>query len=64
MKKIYIEPKNTVVVLGIENIICNSIPTLGNSSIGQGEGNGTTDVGGGDNLSREVIKTQDAWEEW
>lgn len=64
MKKIYIEPKNTIVVLGIEKIICNSIPERGDSPIGQGEGNGTPDIGVGDNLSRENIRSRDAWEEW
>ena len=63
MKKTYIKPENTIVVLGIEKIICNSIPERGDSPIGQGGGNGTTDVSG-DNLVREVIQSRDAWEEW
>lgn len=64
MKKTYIKPEITIVVLGIEKIICNSIPERGDSPIDPGDGNGTPDIGGGDNLAREIIQSRDAWEDW
>ena len=55
MKKIYIEPKNTVVRIKMETMIAQSAPDYKST-------NTTDEVSG--NLSREVIQAPDAWEEW
>ena len=60
MKKTYIEPKNTVVRINLETLIANS-PT------GTQDFLETPAAKDGDNVimeGREVIKSQDVWEEW
>lgn len=55
MKKTYIEPKNTVVRLNIrENLM--------QASEVKGFGDSVNTATGAE--SREVIKSQDVWEEW
>ena len=63
MKKTYITPENTVVRLNVEQIVCQSYEKRGETPYAKGDGNGTPDVSG-DNLGREVINSQDVWEEW
>jgi hypothetical protein len=62
MKKTYIKPESMVVAINVKaNLMENSIPmTLNSASPLE---SGVDDV---DNiiLSREVIETPDAWEEW
>ena len=62
MKKTYIEPKNTVVKLNLEQIMCLSevsgdaqkyVPAERPSEANQGDG-----------FAREVISAPDAWDEW
>ena len=61
MKKTYIEPKNTVVSINLETLIANSPTPPVNSGAASEEYN----AGDGSNsLGREVIKSQDVWEEW
>lgn len=56
MKKIYVKPESTVVALNVRsNVLQASDPKYDPDQT-------TTETSG--NLSREVIKTQDAWEEW
>lgn len=57
MKKTYIEPENTVLVLEMEKVVCQSAPYSDTPS-DKNEG------GGSDALAREVIRSQDPWEEW
>ena len=59
MKKTYIEPKNTVVSINLETLIAQS-PT-GDVVAKPG---GTPIEDSGNFGGREVIKSQDAWEEW
>ena len=58
MKKIYIEPKNTVVSISLETLIANS-PTGDVIKTNDDPITNSSNFGG-----REVIKTQDVWEEW
>ena len=57
MKKTYIKPENTVVVLGVEQIVCTS---------GEFTNEQITDANniGAREMIREDINTPDAWEEW
>ena len=64
MKKTYIQPENTVVTFNAEHIICESIVKVENGG-GVGvsrDGTGSVSISSGD--AREVIKSQDPWEEW
>lgn len=59
MKKIYIEPKNTVVRLNLERIMCLSVPE------GEAQKETPSEGNGGNGLAREVIQAPDAWDnEW
>ena len=65
MKKTYIEPKNTIVRLNIEQMMCKSAEFSKSSA--SNTGTGVTDVTpeyGTQGLSREVIRSRGAWEEW
>lgn len=62
MKKTYIEPKNTIVRLNVERIMCLSevssdaqkyVPEERPSEANQGDG-----------LARRTISAPDAWDEW
>lgn len=57
MKKIYIEPKNTVVRISMEMMIAQSGKIDESQEV---PNNGEYYTPGG----REVINTPDAWEEW
>ena len=59
MKKTYIEPKNTIVRLNVERIMCLS--EVSGQSAAPLE---VPEANGGDGLAREVIDIPDAWEEW
>jgi hypothetical protein len=62
MKKTYIEPKNTVVRLKLETLIASSpVPGTGTGNASSSGGPGGDS---GDGFSREVINSQDVWEEW
>ena len=64
MKKTYIEPKNTVVRLNSEQMVCQSAQYTEKPAI-TGPGDAITDITvEGDGLGREVIQAPDAWEEW
>ena len=64
MKKTYIEPKNTVVRLSSEQMVCQSAQYTDKAAI-TGPGAAITDIDvEGDGLAREVIDIPDAWEEW
>ena len=59
MKKTYIKPATTVVVLNVrDNVLQVTSPAKTNVNIGENY-NGTSTI-----EAREVIKSQDAWEEW
>ena len=64
MKKIYIEPKNTVVALRVRDNVMINASGDGNPILG--DGGGTQDMGEGEHFgdAREVIDVPDAWEEW
>ena len=66
MKKTYIEPKNTVVALNIRDNIMQAGSINEVSGLADFGGNGgSSSVGGiSEAESREVIKSQDVWEEW
>ena len=64
MKKTYIEPKTTVVALDVRDNVMINASGNGNSLLSSG---GNTSEAGGSEIvvdAREVIKSQDAWEEW
>ena len=54
MKKIYIKPETTVVALNVRDNVLQATSTL----------KADEDYEGLPVQSREVIQTQDAWEEW
>ena len=63
MKKTYIEPKNTVVKLNLETMIAGSAYEP-NTTETAAQKSGSNP---GDPLimnSREIIRSQDPWEEW
>ena len=55
MKKLYIKPEDTVVIIQTERIIAESL--------GKGDGKNGFDAAGRE-VVRQDIKSQDAWEEW
>lgn len=58
MKKTYIKPENTVAIIDVEKMIAQSTTEVPQSN---------TDYNpsiSGDIQGREVIKSQDVWEEW
>lgn len=63
MKKTYIKPETVVVALNIcDNVMINISGDGDNIATG---GGGTKDITGPVEVdAREVIKSQDAWEEW
>lgn len=62
MKKTYIEPKLTIVNLKLEGLMC--ISGFEDPAQTYTQETRPEQMNGGDTYSREVIKTQDAWEEW
>ena len=60
MKKTYIEPKITVVELNLEIMIAGSADQQQNFS----DTPAVINAGNVDMDAREVIKSQDVWEEW
>ena len=63
MKKKYYAPEITVVKFNVEQMICDSIKTMsGAEGLSRGGDTGNNSITEAN--SREVIQTQDAWEEW
>ena len=60
MKKTYIEPKNTVVLIKPETMIAESTPQ---ATLSETEGDKIT-TPGGFGARETVIEAPDAWEEW
>lgn len=61
MKKTYIEPNNTVVVLNTEKMVCDSYNHIKDTDATSGGGNPGDIEGPSAGLARESINT---WEEW
>ena len=57
MKKTYLKPETTVVALNV----CNNLLVESNVTLSETPYNPSTS---GEIQGREVIKSQDAWEEW
>ena len=59
MKKIYIEPKNTVVALNVRDNVLQAT-----SNLGIGDTVNTASGAEGREVIQQDINTPDAWEEW
>ena len=65
MKKIYLKPEITVVILNVHDNVLQSISgTSGVDGLDIDNDGGTSSGGITDANSREVIRSRSAWEEW